>query len=1662
VFVKVPSFDISRIGKGSTTVVTRRRLKSLKTLVGLFCVVSTIAIGAQIPSAQAAAGINPAINFQGKLTNPNGTNIANGSYSFVFSLYSAASGGSAIWTESDSLSLTDGIFQVNLGPSAAGANTNFANVDFNSDSLYLGIKVGADAEMSPRVQFTATPYAFNSGKLGGIAASGFAQINPASAQAGSLNIGSNVQAGTALQAPLVDTATGVALNVGTATATSVTVGRNSSTTPLTLQGSATSTFSGTSAAGTTTVGFTSPTTARSILFPDAGGVICTTVASTCSATYQAAGTFLAKNSADTSAASISAAGYLYQFSNSNATPTTGGVLSLSNGANTGNTLSVAASGNPAAATNALLVVNNTAGSPTGNLLALQAGGANKLIVDATGALTAQNTLTIAAGGATITGNSSITGNLQVTNGADVQKTLTGTSGFSPASNHATTVTPASAPVTVTSYAGITSAVTSTGANINANTTLIGLQGAISNGSTSTLGSATGVNGQIFSANNITSATALNAQIINIGTGNFTSSYGLQATTPVFTSTGTIGTAYGAYVQAQKVAGVTTGYGIYQVGATDLNVFSGATSFTAPGIGLSVTNNATVGGTINLQTISSAANFTGTVTVATSVAAPLLDTASAGILSLGTTNATTINLNQNTVVTTGKSLTAKGNTTVGTAASATLFKNNGATQNNVCAYTGVSGTITLSTAGKTVNDCTAFSITDTGATTISSIASPTAGAGSIIYINNLSASTNPITVLGVQLPVGNTEMLVFDGTNWTTAANAASVKLQDAYNSSAGAAPSILETATNQAVTVQSAFSSGIAAGSELFGVHAAQSGDTLGGSIISATSYGLGINLGTDPASSGLDLQFGGNANRVISVRSATAANQVGGALSVQAGNANGTSTGAAGGVLSLLAGNAAGTGSNAGGAVLIQGGTASSNAIAVGGAVTITGGSAGTVAGSLGGAISIAGGAGSSTGTGAAGNTATLSGGGAGGSGNNAGGSVTVAGGTSTGTGTGGTASLQGGVASSNGAGGSVVISSGAGGATAASGFGAGGNINLQAGSAVGSNNNIGGSISLTAGTRTGTGAPGTVNIGSPVFTSVTQTFTQTSNNQTFPAAGAETTTLQNNLDSYGTIVMNITGAFTGATVNMPSPSNTLSGRVVFVSATSGSVAFTLSAPGMSSVILNSGNTATLVWNGTGWSGTTTASSLQQVYNNTSTSPASIITTSASKNILLQAGVGFDNANVFQIGNSSAAPIISIDTTNTANGFNLASNGGVETSGTLGWTAFAGTGSATISQNVTPVNLASGIGSIDVAITGTGTGGVDNALSSTALASSQLYNVSFNVKASSGVPTIAVQYYRDATPTLDATCSVPTNGTVNSTGFFKYTCSFTTSVVGNTKTTGNFLRITKTDATSIAHIYIDNLAILAQNTTGTKNTANLRVGGPLSQGLTLLTLDTFSGVPFTGTLNQDLYGSLYYDTTLGRIQCYEIDGWGSCGAAPDSNLILEPEYAGAVLNPGLGADTHIGTMTANICSGSTRMSLQPTEGTICASTEEFNFYRWTTSQVSAQTYSIFIKYQLPPTFGGFMDDNTIKMIGRVSSTTDASIAYALFQNNGTQCGGTPAGTTTVTTTANTWQTVSYNGNEATTCSFSPNDIITFRVDLSSKNNAYAYASQINFTMKGK
>lgn len=140
-------------------------------------------------ASPAQAAINQQINFQGKLTNPDGTNVTNGTYSIRFRIYNHAtndaanscSANSCLWEETQgSVSVTDGNFQVALG----SVNTALAtSVDFNTTPLYLGIKVSSDSEMTPRIQFTAAPYAFNSEKLGGVTSAGYVQLGQsASAQ----------------------------------------------------------------------------------------------------------------------------------------------------------------------------------------------------------------------------------------------------------------------------------------------------------------------------------------------------------------------------------------------------------------------------------------------------------------------------------------------------------------------------------------------------------------------------------------------------------------------------------------------------------------------------------------------------------------------------------------------------------------------------------------------------------------------------------------------------------------------------------------------------------------------------------------------------------------------------------------------------------------------------------------------------------------------------------------------------------------------------------------------------------------------------------------------------------------------------------------------------------------------------------------------------------------------------------------------------------------------------------------------------------------------------------------------------------------------------------------------------------------------------------------
>lgn len=130
---------------------------------------------------------------------------------------------------------------------------------------------------------------------------------------------------------------------------------------------------------------------------------------------------------------------------------------------------------------------------------------------------------------------------------------------------------------------------------------------------------------------------------------------------------------------------------------------------------------------------------------------------------------------------------------------------------------------------------------------------------------------------------------------------------------------------------------------------------------------------------------------------------------------------------------------------------------------------------------------------------------------------------------------------------------------------------------------------------------------------------------------------------------------------------------------------------------------------------------------------------------------------------------------------------------------------------------------------------------------------------------------------------------------------------------------------------------------------------------------------------------------------------------------------------------------------------------TLCDTGEAVNYYEWTSPQATSQTYSIYLTFQLPTTFDGFIDDNTITLDARTTDTTDADVTYEVFRSTGsaiTECGSD----TTVTTANNTWQTVQHGGNEATVCSFAAGDRVIFKLNMTARNNDSVYVSDINFT----
>lgn len=240
--------------------------------------------------------------------------------------------------------------------------------------------------------------------------------------------------------------------------------------------------------------------------------------------------------------------------------------------------------------------------------------------------------------------------------------------------------------------------------------------------------------------------------------------------------------------------------------------------------------------------------------------------------------------------------------------------------------------------------------------------------------------------------------------------------------------------------------------------------------------------------------------------------------------------------------------------------------------------------------------------------------------------------------------------------------------------------------------------------------------------------------------------------------------------------------------------------------------------------------------------------------------------------------------------------------------------------------------------------------------------------------------------------------------------------------------------------------------TVATFGNTNIQIGSGTGAGTpTLLTVDKGAAAP--GVTGDAYLGSMYYDTTIGKLQCYEADGWGACSSSPDNFVTLSPEYSNAVMHGPAS-----GTMKSDFCSDTLNInngtSSQPA---VCGTNETSNYYSWTTTETTTMTRSIYVTYQLPSSFSGFIAGQT--SLEAKTDSSNASVSYQVYRKNssGLSTCGSPA--TEVSTGAqSTWQ--KSTAQEPVACNFVAGESVVFKINLDASNNANAYVGNLNFAFK--
>ncbi|MBS1913475.1 MAG: hypothetical protein JST22_15920 [Bacteroidetes bacterium] len=157
-------------------------------------------------AATAQAQMPRTIAYQGYLATPTGAPVADNNYTFIVKIYDAETSGNVLYTETQSVGVVKGIYNLIIGSSTPGGIP--ASVRFDRQ-YWLAVNVNG-SDLLPRTQLTTSPYSFSSLIADSARAVAPGAIGPEHLRDGSISPAKLNAVGIPAEQVLVSTGTGVA------------------------------------------------------------------------------------------------------------------------------------------------------------------------------------------------------------------------------------------------------------------------------------------------------------------------------------------------------------------------------------------------------------------------------------------------------------------------------------------------------------------------------------------------------------------------------------------------------------------------------------------------------------------------------------------------------------------------------------------------------------------------------------------------------------------------------------------------------------------------------------------------------------------------------------------------------------------------------------------------------------------------------------------------------------------------------------------------------------------------------------------------------------------------------------------------------------------------------------------------------------------------------------------------------------------------------------------------------------------------------------------------------------------------------------------------------------------------------------------------------------